>query len=66
MPPMPTLEDLAALLEAQNAELSEAERLAETIPSDVMLDKSALDAFDDCVEPRPAEAAPIHIYGIRA
>ena len=62
----PTLEDLQAQLDAQNAELIETTRLAETISLNVMLDERALAAFDECVDAAPTGCAQPACYGIRA
>jgi hypothetical protein len=66
MSQVPTLEELTAQLDAQNAELAETARLAETIAAGSTIDKSALAAFDDCVEPRVTAGNTPLCHGIRA
>ena len=62
---MPTLEDLAAQLAAQDVALAEVARLAATIPDTVAIAETALADFDDATRPRDL-ARPPTAFGVRA
>lgn len=66
MPQAPTLDDLTARLEAQNAELASAAELADTMPAGITLDESFVQAFDDVIEPPAAARDHVLCFGIRA
>jgi hypothetical protein len=62
----PTLEELAAELDAQNTELADMARLAESISDDFRISESALRAFDDLTEPPASGGGHLLCVGIRA
>lgn len=65
----PTLDDLVAQLVAQDVELTDAARVAETIPAELTVDESLLSAIDDATELRGGLGAspwPHLAPGIRA
>ena len=67
MTQVPNLEDIAAELEAQNAELAAAVDLAETMPERPIVDEGFLQAFDDVTEPPSAIGHQLLLTpGIRA
>ncbi len=65
MKPTPTLEDLAAELAAQDAQLTVTAQLARSIPSDVALDEAVLADFDARTAPLGV-ARPLGALGVRA
>jgi hypothetical protein len=66
MTQMPTLEEMAALLEAQDAELATAAELAATIPDGLSVDERFVEAFDEVTEPRAQSNDALPPRGIRA
>ncbi len=62
---MPTLEDLAAQLAAQDVALAEVARLAKAIPDTVAISEAALADFDDATRPRDLGRLPM-AFGVRA
>ena len=66
MKPLPTLDDIAAQLGAQDAELAVAVSLAGTIDPSITIDPRTLAAFDEHVDALPLECARLLPLGIRA
>ena len=66
MTKVPTLEEVAAQLEAQDADLAAAADLAEAIPYGLTVDESFREAIDDATEPPFTTLDPRLSRGIRA
>lgn len=64
-----SLEDLAAQMKTQDAELARLRELAEEIPPGIMLPASLLAALEDATEPpadASASAAAVPFFALRA
>ena len=67
MTKLPTLDELTAQLEAQNADLAATAELAETIGDRFTVDGSFVQALDEATEePRTKGIIPAAAFGIRA
>ncbi|HSO36600.1 MAG TPA: hypothetical protein VLT33_28940 [Labilithrix sp.] len=66
MTQLPTLEDVAAQLKAQDDDLAVAAQLAETVPHGVTANPSFIDAIDDLTEAPAMHAALPPCGAIRA
>lgn len=62
---LPTLEELASLVDAQNRALADAQIAAAELPEGSSLDASCLAAFDDAIDAVPFTPSG-HGFGLRA
>jgi len=65
MKQVPTLDELSAQLESQDAEFAAATELAASIPNHVVIAESALEDFE-LVEPEAPLGVQLFCFGIRA